>query len=86
MFEEMKHNLLSHLSQFDDFDRLVYLDADMVVLENIDHLLTDPDPSFKAVMDCFCEPTWSHRCIQVLIFNDFCGSQSDHTVISFIFL
>ncbi|KAK0602617.1 hypothetical protein LWI29_035290 [Acer saccharum] len=30
------------------------------VFENIDHLFDMPDGYFYAVMDCFCEKTWSH--------------------------
>ena len=39
---------------------MVYLDGDIQVFENIDHLLDTPDGYFYAVMDCFCEKTWSH--------------------------
>ncbi|KAM3281349.1 hypothetical protein P3S67_028370 [Capsicum chacoense] len=31
------------------------------VFENIDHLFDMPDGYFYAVMDCFCENTWSHN-------------------------
>ncbi|GFZ00077.1 galactinol synthase 4 [Actinidia rufa] len=43
-----------------DYNKMVYLDADIQVYENIDHLLDAPDGYFYAVMDCFCEKTWSH--------------------------
>ncbi|GFZ21247.1 galactinol synthase 4 [Actinidia rufa] len=43
-----------------EYDKMVYLDADIQVYENIDHLLDVPDGYFYAVMDCFCEKTWSH--------------------------
>lgn len=39
---------------------MVYLDADIQVFDNIDHLFDMPDGYFYAVMDCFCEKTWSH--------------------------
>lgn len=39
---------------------MMYLDADIQVFENIDHLFDTPDGYFYAVMDCFCEKTWSH--------------------------
>lgn len=39
---------------------MVYLDADIQVLENIDHLFDAQDGYFYAVKDCFCEKTWSH--------------------------
>lgn len=35
-----------------DYDRLCYLDADMLVLRNIDHVFEDCDRSFVAVGDC----------------------------------
>jgi inositol 3-alpha-galactosyltransferase len=36
---------------------MVYLDADIQVFDNIDELFDLP---MGAVMDCFCEQTWSH--------------------------
>ncbi|KAL3644516.1 Galactinol synthase 1 [Castilleja foliolosa] len=45
---------------FEEYSKMVYLDADIQVYENIDHLLDTPDGYFYAVMDCFCEKTWSH--------------------------
>ncbi|XP_043709907.1 galactinol synthase 2-like [Telopea speciosissima] len=39
---------------------MVYLDADIQVYENIDHLFDLQNGYFHAVMDCFCEKTWSH--------------------------
>lgn len=39
---------------------MIYLDADIQVYENIDYLFDLPDGHFYAVMDCFCEKTWSH--------------------------
>lgn len=43
----------------DEFERLVYLDADMLVLKNIDELLedgdqTEPESGVGAVLECFC--------------------------------
>ncbi|KAG2647680.1 hypothetical protein PVAP13_2KG570400 [Panicum virgatum] len=43
-----------------EYERMVYLDADIQVLDNIDHLLDLDKGRFYAVMDCFCEKTWSH--------------------------
>ncbi|XP_058091824.1 galactinol synthase 1-like [Magnolia sinica] len=45
---------------FEEYSKMVYLDADIQVYENIDHLFDGPDGYFYAVMDCFCEKTWSH--------------------------
>jgi inositol 3-alpha-galactosyltransferase len=40
---------------------MIYLDGDIQVFENIDHLFDHClDGYFYAVMDCFCEKTWSH--------------------------
>ncbi|KAB2611713.1 galactinol synthase 1-like [Pyrus ussuriensis x Pyrus communis] len=39
---------------------MIYLDGDIEVYDNIDHLFDLPDGHFYAVMDCFCEKTWSH--------------------------
>lgn len=39
---------------------MIYLDGDIQVFENIDHLFDMPNGYFYAVMDCFCEKTWSH--------------------------
>ncbi|WOH16541.1 hypothetical protein DCAR_0936096 [Daucus carota subsp. sativus] len=43
-----------------EYTKMVYLDADIQVFENIDHLFETPDGYFYAVKDCFCEKTWSH--------------------------
>lgn len=39
---------------------MIYLDGDIQVFENIDHLFDLPNNYFYAVMDCFCEATWGH--------------------------
>lgn len=46
--------------EFEEYSKLIYLDADIQVYENIDHLFDLPDGHFYAAMDCFCEKTWSH--------------------------
>jgi inositol 3-alpha-galactosyltransferase len=43
-----------------EYERMVYLDADIQVFDNIDELFDLPKGHFYAVMDCFCEKTWSH--------------------------
>ncbi|KAK9935477.1 hypothetical protein M0R45_022580 [Rubus argutus] len=45
---------------FEEYSKMIYLDADIQVFNNIDHLFDTPDGYFYAVMDCFCEKTWSH--------------------------
>lgn len=39
---------------------MIYLDGDIQVFENIDELFDLEDGKLHAVMDCFCEKTWSH--------------------------
>ncbi|KAF5737093.1 hypothetical protein HS088_TW14G01250 [Tripterygium wilfordii] len=45
--------------EFVEYEKMIYLDGDIQVFENIDHLFDNPDGYLYAVMDCFCEPTWS---------------------------
>ncbi|GMH01599.1 hypothetical protein Nepgr_003438 [Nepenthes gracilis] len=45
---------------FEEYSKMIYLDGDIQVFENIDHLFDMADGYFYAVMDCFCEKTWSH--------------------------
>lgn len=47
------------LLQFVEYKKMIYLDGDTQVFSNIDHLFEYPDGYFYAVMDCFCEKTWS---------------------------
>lgn len=44
--------------EFVEYDKMIYLDGDIQVFGNIDHLFDLPDGNFYAVMDCFCENTW----------------------------
>uniref|UniRef100_A0A0D6QSX0 Hexosyltransferase n=1 Tax=Araucaria cunninghamii TaxID=56994 RepID=A0A0D6QSX0_ARACU len=46
--------------QFEEYSKMMYLDADIQVFDNIDNLFDMPDGYLYAVMDCFCEKTWSH--------------------------
>ncbi|XP_043709906.1 galactinol synthase 2-like [Telopea speciosissima] len=46
--------------KFVEYTKMVYLDADIQVYENIDHLFDLQNGYFYAVLDCFCEKTWSH--------------------------
>ncbi|KAG1338673.1 Galactinol synthase 2 [Cocos nucifera] len=45
--------------EFVEYKKMIYLDADIQVYDNIDRLFDLPDGDFYAVMDCFCEKTWS---------------------------
>lgn len=44
---------------FVEYSKMIYLDGDIQVFDNIDHLFDLPNNYFYAVMDCFCEETWS---------------------------
>ncbi|XP_022157013.1 galactinol synthase 2-like [Momordica charantia] len=46
--------------EFVEYSKMVYLDGDIQVYDNIDELFDLSDGHFYAVMDCFCEKTWSH--------------------------
>ncbi|KAL8094448.1 galactinol synthase 1-like [Apium graveolens] len=46
--------------EFVEHSKMIYLDGDIQVYDNIDHLFDLPDGYFYGVMDCFCEKTWSH--------------------------
>nr|ADW78840.1 galactinol synthase [Solanum commersonii]ADW78841.1 galactinol synthase [Solanum commersonii] len=46
--------------EFVEYKKMIYLDGDIQVYDNIDHLFDLADGYFYAVMDCFCEKTWSH--------------------------
>lgn len=46
--------------EFVEYSKMIYLDGDIQVYDNTDHLFDLPDGHFYAVMDCFCEKTWSH--------------------------
>ncbi|KAK8938210.1 Galactinol synthase 1 [Platanthera guangdongensis] len=44
-------------SGLEEYSKMIYLDADTQVFENIDHLFDMAGGNFYAVMDCFCEKT-----------------------------
>ncbi|XP_019058482.1 PREDICTED: galactinol synthase 1-like isoform X2 [Tarenaya hassleriana] len=46
--------------EFVEYSKMIYLDGDIQVYDNIDHLFDLSGGHFYAVMDCFCEKTWSH--------------------------
>ncbi|XP_061358432.1 galactinol synthase 2-like [Gastrolobium bilobum] len=45
---------------FVEYSKMIYLDADIQVFGNIDHLFDLSDNYFYAVLDCFCEKSWSN--------------------------
>lgn len=42
-----------------EYKKLIYLDGDIQVFGNIDRLFDYVEGKFYAVMDCFCEQTWT---------------------------
>lgn len=46
--------------QFKEYNKMVFLDADIQVYDNIDELFDLPDGYLHGVIGCFCEKTWSH--------------------------
>ncbi|XP_061371927.1 galactinol synthase 2-like [Gastrolobium bilobum] len=46
--------------EFVEYSKMIYLDADIQVFGNIDHLFDLSDNYFYAVLDCFCEKSWSN--------------------------
>lgn len=46
--------------EFVEYRKMIYLDGDIQVFENIDHLFELPDGHLYGVMDCKCAKTWSH--------------------------
>ncbi|XP_012857730.1 PREDICTED: galactinol synthase 2-like [Erythranthe guttata] len=43
------------LWEFVEYNKMIYLDADIQVFDNIDHLFDLPNGSFYGVVDCLCE-------------------------------
>ncbi|KAL5784981.1 hypothetical protein ACOSQ2_007373 [Xanthoceras sorbifolium] len=46
--------------EFVEYEKMIYLDGDIQVFGNIDHFFDKADGYFYAVMDCFCEKSWSN--------------------------
>nr|AMP59728.1 galactinol synthase 1 splice variant [Cicer arietinum] len=46
--------------EFVEYSKMIYLDGDIQVYENIDHLFDLQDGYLYGVMDCLCEKAWSH--------------------------
>ncbi|KAF6175472.1 hypothetical protein GIB67_021962 [Kingdonia uniflora] len=46
--------------EYVEYSRMIYLNGDIQVYDNIDHLFDMPVGHLYAVMDCFHEKTWSH--------------------------
>ncbi|XP_034707168.1 galactinol synthase 2-like [Vitis riparia] len=46
--------------EFVEYSKIIYLDGDIQVFGNIDHLFDLGNGHFHAVMDCFCERSWSN--------------------------
>ncbi|XP_065859722.1 galactinol synthase 2-like [Euphorbia lathyris] len=46
------------LWEFVEYEKMIYLDADIQVFENIDHLFESQNGYIYGVMDCYCERNW----------------------------
>ncbi|XVF57625.1 hypothetical protein PTKIN_Ptkin06aG0220300 [Pterospermum kingtungense] len=46
--------------EFVQYSKMIYLDGDIQVVENIDNLFDWEDGYFYAAMDCLCDETWGH--------------------------
>ncbi|CAN6693007.1 unnamed protein product [Malus baccata var. baccata] len=46
--------------EFEEYDKMIYLDGNVQVFQNIDHMFGYPDAYFYAALDCSCEKSWSH--------------------------
>ncbi|RVX01558.1 Galactinol synthase 2 [Vitis vinifera] len=63
--------------EFVEYSKMIYLDGDIQVYDNIDHLFELPDGHFYAVMDCFCEKNMeSHATVQDWILPTVSGKGS----------
>lgn len=46
--------------QFEEYSKMIYLDADIQVYDNIDDLFDMEDGYLHGVLSCFCEKIWSY--------------------------
>ncbi|MCL7047315.1 hypothetical protein MKW94_017059 [Papaver nudicaule] len=56
---EQQGCIVREIKPFVEYNKMIYLDGDIQVFENIDHLFDLTNGYFYAVMDCFCEKKWS---------------------------
>ena len=47
-----------HVFGHTEFDRIIFLDSDLIVVKSIDHLFDEVETDFAA---CACTPYWEHR-------------------------
>ena len=47
-----------HVFKYEEFDRIIFLDSDLIVVKSIDHLFEEIKDDFAA---CACTPYWEHR-------------------------
>ncbi|XP_009369638.2 galactinol synthase 2-like [Pyrus x bretschneideri] len=47
--------------EFEEYDKMIYLDGNVQVFKNIDHMFDYPDSYFYAALDCFCDKSWSRN-------------------------
>jgi glycogenin glucosyltransferase len=47
-----------HVFSYSEYDRIIFLDSDLIVVNSIDHLFDEIKSGFAA---CACTPYWEHR-------------------------
>ena len=47
-----------HVFGYDEYEKIIYLDSDLIVIKSIDHLFHEVDDDFAA---CACTPYWEDR-------------------------
>ncbi|WP_319409711.1 glycosyltransferase [uncultured Desulfosarcina sp.] len=47
-----------HIFSYDDYEKIIYLDSDLIVVKSIDHLFFEETDDFAA---CACTPYWEDR-------------------------
>ena len=47
-----------HIFSFEEYDKIIYLDCDLIVMKSIDHLFYEVTEAFAA---CACTPYWEDR-------------------------
>ncbi|XP_057792169.1 galactinol synthase 2-like [Salvia miltiorrhiza] len=62
------------LWEFVEYERMIYMDADVQVFDNIDHLFELPSGYFYGVVDCVCE-MYGRPCAQKLRWPEELGPQ-----------
>ncbi|ESQ33518.1 hypothetical protein EUTSA_v10009767mg [Eutrema salsugineum] len=57
---------------FEEYSKMVYLDADIQVYDNIDDLFETQDGYLHGVLSCFCEEIWSYTPLYSIGYCQYC--------------